>query len=98
VWEAVYSSRVFYLQEMNARVVPFLFRSAQCSPELEFPTGVHLAFVPREWLAMLAKCTNLLCSASFRNVAEGDLFQLETGPPAHAGGKSSTSGCVPSAE
>jgi hypothetical protein len=31
---------------------------------------------------MLAKCTNPLCSASFRHVAEGQLFRLETGQPA----------------
>jgi hypothetical protein len=35
---------------------------------------------------MLAKCTNLLCSASFRNFADGNLFQLETDPPAQARG------------
>jgi|HubBroStandDraft_6_1064221.scaffolds.fasta_scaffold451331_1 hypothetical protein len=48
---------------------------------------------------MLAKCINLLCVASFRNSAEGRLFQqLETDPPAHARGtdyfwKTIGSGC-----
>jgi len=36
--------------------------------------------------AMLGKCINLLCFASFRNFADGNLFQLETDPPAQAKG------------
>jgi hypothetical protein len=33
---------------------------------------------------MLAKCINLLCFASFRKLADGRLFQLETDSPSHA--------------
>jgi hypothetical protein len=35
---------------------------------------------------MLGKCINRLCFASFRNFADGSLFQLETDPPAQARG------------
>ena len=86
VWRALYSGGVLDFKEIIRRAVRVPFPTFSVRPGVVVSNRGMPHIRAERRLAMLAKCINRLCVASFRNFVEGKLFQLETDPPAPARG------------